>query len=256
MLFGLEDLWQVGIVFLAAVLAGAGNAVAGGGTNLSFPILVWAGLPPVEANATNAVGLSTGSMAAAWSYRVRIGEAEPRWWWLVVPGAVGGAVGAWLLLALPPEWFGAVAPFLVIGAALLVGAEPVLRRHIGIGGRDGTVTAVVTMLLVSFYGGYFGAGMGILILLVLSLLGMRDLHQANGFKNMLAVAIKGIAILIFIVQGRVIWGAAILLVAGSTVGGWLAGHLIQKVEQGTLRRVVVAMGLGMGVVMAARQYLL
>jgi len=256
MFFGLEDFWQLGIVFLAAVLAGAGNAVAGGGTNLSFPILVWAGLPPVEANATNSVGLSSGSGAAAWSYRERIGEAKPVWWWLVLPTALGGALGAWLLLALPPEWFGIIAPFLVIGAAILVGLEPVFRRHIRIGGEAGPGLAVAALFLVSFYGGYFGAGMGILILLVLSLLGMKDLHLANGFKNMLAVAVKGIAILIFIVQGRVIWGVAIVLVVGATAGGWLAGHLIQKVDQAILRRGVVAMGLGMGTIMVVRQYLL
>lgn len=255
MLFGLEDFWQLGIVFLAAVLAGAGNAVAGGGTNLSFPILVWAGLPPVEANATNSLGLSIGSGAAAWSYRERIGEVKPVWWWLVLPSALGGALGAWLLLALPPEWFGIIAPFLVIGAAILVGLEPVFRRHVGIGGGEAPVLAVVTLFLVSFYGGYFGAGMGILILLVLSLLGMQDLHRANGFKNMLAVAVKGIAILIFIVQGRVIWGVAIVLSVGAIAGGWLAGHLIQKVDQRILRRMVVAMGLGMGAIMAVRQYL-
>jgi uncharacterized protein len=256
MLFGLEDVWQLLIVFLAAILAGAGNAVAGGGTNLSFPILVWAGLPPVQANATNAVGLSSGSVAAAWSYRARIRDTDPRWWWLLLPGAVGGGIGAWLLLSLPPEWFGAIAPLLVIGGAVLVGLDPVLRRHLAIGGGNGSRAAIVMMLLVSFYGGYFGAGIGILILVVLSLLGMDDLHQANGFKNMLTVAVKGVAVIIFIVQGEVIWGAAIVLLAGSMVGGWCAGHLIQKVEPATLRWMVVAMGVIMGTVMVTRTYLL
>ncbi len=256
MLFGLADPSQVLIVFIAAVLAGAGNAVAGGGTNLSFPILVWAGLPAVEANATNALGLSSGSVAAAWSYRKRIRETDPRWWWLVVPAVVGGTLGAWLLLALPPEWFTSIAPLLVIGAAILVASDPVLRRHIRIGAGNGTVVAIGLMLLTSFYGGYFGAGIGILILVVLSLLGMPDLHQANGFKNMLAVAVKGVAVVIFIAQGRIIWGAAIVLLVGSTIGGWGAGYLVQKLQPETLRWVVVTMGLAMGCIMVVRQYLL
>ncbi len=256
MLFGLEDFGQVLVVFVAAVLAGAGNAVAGGGTNLSFPILVWAGLPPVEANATNAVGLSSGGMATAWSYRARIREAEPRWWWLMLPALLGGGLGAWLLLALPPDWFASIAPLLVITAALLVAADPFLRRRIQIGGGDGFGGAMFWMFLISLYGGYFGAGIGILTLVVLSFLGMDDLHRANGFKSILAVVIKGVAVVIFIVQGMVIWGAAIVLLLGSLVGGWTTGHLIQKVQAGTLRWMVVAMGLGMGVAMVVREYIL
>jgi uncharacterized protein len=256
MLFGLEDLGQLLVVFLAAVVAGAGNAVAGGGTNLSFPILVWAGLPPVQANATNAVGLSAGSVAAAWSYRKRILETDRRWWWLLVPGAVGGGVGAWLLLALPPEWFGAISPLLVVGAAVLVGVDPFLRRRLAVGVGSARGVALAVMLLTSFYGGYFGAGIGILVLGVLGLLGMEDLHQANGFKNMLTVAIKGVAVVVFVVQGEVIWGAAMVLLGGSAIGGWLAGHLVQKVAPLTLRWLVVAMGGGMGLVMVLRTYVL
>lgn len=256
MLFGLEDFWQVAAVFAAAVLAGAGNAVAGGGTNLSFPILVWAGLPPVEANATNSVGLSSGSLAAAWSYRERIGQAEASWWWLLTPALVGGGLGAWLLLALPPDWFAAVAPFLVIGAATLVAADPVIRRHLDVGLGQGLGRSVFFTFLVAVYGGYFGAGIGILTLVVLSFMGMHDLHQANAFKNLLAVAMKGVAVLLFILLGRVIWGAAILLILGSVAGGWSAGHLVQKVDPGVLRWLVVAMGLAMGLVMVVSEYVL
>lgn len=255
MLSGLDP-WQTLIVFLAAVVAGAGNAVAGGGTNLSFPILVWVGLPAVEANATNAVGLLFGSLAAAWSYRARIGAAEPRWWWMLVPAVLGGVAGAWLLLGLPATWFASIAPLLVIGAAVVVALDPALKRYIRIDGGNGMALAVGVMLLVSVYGGYFGAGLGIMTLIALSMIGMHDLHQANGFKNMLVVAVKGVAVAIFIVQGRVIWGAAVVMLLGSVAGGWSAGYLVQKVEHGTLRWLVVGMGLAMGAVMVARQYLL
>jgi uncharacterized membrane protein YfcA len=256
MLFGLENLWQIVAIFIAAVVAGAGNAVAGGGTVLSFPILVWAGLPPVEANAVNAVGMSAGGVSASWSYRERLGRADPRWLWLLLPGVAGGALGGWLLVALPPGWFGAVAPLFVIGAALLVAFDPVLKKHLpSSSGGHGTLS-IGAIFLVSIYGGYFGAGIGLLLLFVLSLLGLSDLQEANAFKNLISVGIKGVAVLIFILQGRVIWGAAFLMILGSVLGGWVAGWLVQKAEPKTLRALVVTMGVAMGLIMAIRRYLI
>ncbi|MGD2067254.1 MAG: sulfite exporter TauE/SafE family protein [Gemmatimonadota bacterium] len=242
--------------FGAALLAGAGNAVAGGGTNLSFPILVWLGLPPVAANATNGVGLWPGSVGAAWSYRGRIAEADRRWWWLVVPSVIGGGLGAWLLLSLPPRWFGAIAPYLVIGASILVAVEPTvrsrLRTHLGAnaeGSRGGVAGALVAQLGIALYGGYFGAGMGILTLSALGLMGMDDIQRANGFKNMLTAAIKGVAVLYFVVAGVLVWPVALAMAAGSALGGYVSGLLAQKVSGTTLRWLVVAMGVTMGVAM-------
>lgn len=235
--------------FAAALLAGAGNAVAGGGTNLSFPILVWLGLPPVAANATNGVGLWPGSVTAAWSYRARIGRAEARWWWLALPSVVGGGVGAWLLLALPPTWFEVIAPWLVIGASILVAVEPVLRR--GPGDHPRTTRwfagAMVAQFAISVYGGYFGAGIGILTLSALGLMGMDDFQSANGFKNLLATAMKGVAVVYFIVKGVLVVPVAIAMAVGAGLGGWGAGWLAQKVSGETLRWTVVVMGVAMGV---------
>lgn len=256
MLFGLETLWQVIAIFIAAVAAGAGNAVAGGGTVLSFPILVWAGLPPVEANAVNAVGMSAGGVSASWSYRTRLAATDRRWLWLLLPGLAGGAVGGWLLVALPPEWFDAVAPFFVIGAALLVAFDSVLRRRLPALASGDWMISSGAMFLVSIYGGYFGAGIGLLLLFVLSILGLSDLQDANAFKNLLGVGVKGVAVLVFILQGRVIWGAALLLILGSVLGGWVAGWLVQRADPKTLRSLVVAIGVAMGVIMAIRRYLL
>lgn len=243
--------------FGAALLAGAGNAVAGGGTNLSFPILVWLGIPPVAANATNGVGLWPGSVSAAWSYRRRIAEADRRWWWLVIPSVIGGGVGAWLLLSLPPHWFGAVAPWLVIGASVLVAVEPTLRGRLrrgaagAVGGRGGVFAALVAQLGISLYGGYFGAGMGILTLSALGLMGMDDLQRANGFKNLLTTAIKGVAVLYFMVTGVLVWPVAVAMAAGSALGGYVSGILAQKVSASTLRWLVVGMGVAMGLAMLA-----
>jgi uncharacterized membrane protein YfcA len=256
MLFGLENLWQVAAIFIAAVAAGAGNAVAGGGTVLSFPILVWAGLPLVEANAVNAVGMSAGGVSASWSYRERIRRAEHSWWWLILPAVMGGGVGAWLLVALPAGWFDAVAPLFVIGAALLVAFDSVIKRHLQLATGGHRIASFGAMFLVSIYGGYFGAGIGLLVLFVLSFLGLPNLQDANAFKNLLGGAIKGVAVLFFILAGKVIWGAAIILIVGSVLGGWVAGRLAQKAEPQTLRVLVVTMGIAMGIAMAIRRYLL
>ncbi len=239
--------------FGAALLAGAGNAVAGGGTNLSFPILVWLGLPPVAANATNGVGLWPGSAGAAWSYRRSIARGDDHWWWFALPALVGGGVGAALLLELPPTWFDAISPWLVITASILVALEPMVRRWLRLAGESDAPLArrlpltLSIQFLISIYGGYFGAGMGILMLTSLSFMGMHDLHDANAWKNVLATATKGVAVLYFVLAGVLVWPVAIVMAIGSWVGGYAAGTFIQRFDQRKLRWLVVAMGVGMGV---------
>ena len=250
----LTDPVQFLAVLGSAILAGAGNAVAGGGTILSFPILVWTGLPPVLANTTNTVGLWAGSGGGAWSYRRRISR-HGGWTRLWIPALSGGAVGAALLLALPPDWFGAIAPWFVISCAVLLAIDPMIRRRVPGGGASRParlVSSTGALFLVSVYGGYFGAGIGILILLTLGGLGMDDLHDANGIKNLLVVGIKGVAMVLFAVAGMVVWIAALVMLVGSSAGGWAAGYLVQKLDQTTLRWVVVGVGLSMGVLMLVR----
>lgn len=256
MIAGFETGWQAAVIFFASVAAGAANAVAGGGSAISFPALVLVGVPPVAANATNSLGLWPGSIAAAWSYRARIRQMGARTRWLILPALLGGLVGAWLLINLPAHWFAALAPFLVLGAAASVGVEPIARRRVGsgrIGDSDGVLGgALLAILAVSLYGGYFGAGMGIMLLTALGLAGLHDLQHANGVKNLLAVMIKLPAILYFIVLGVLEWPTALLMALGAITGGWVAGHLIQKVDAERLRWVIVAVGVLLGLFMLAR----
>jgi uncharacterized protein len=256
--FGFESWVQPFVALVAALAAGVANAIAGGGTIISFPVLVWLGLPPVQANATNAVGLWMGSVGGAWSYRERLRTLERRWIWMALPALLGGGAGAWLLLNLPPSWFGSIAPLMVIGASALVAVEPLIRKRIlslwAAGGRAGKVGAVVGVLLVSIYGGYFGAGIGIMMLVALALLGLDNLHQANGLKNLLVVGIKGVAVAYFVVLGVLDWPLALIMIVGSAVGGWTGGFLVQKVEPGTLRWIIVGVGTAMGLVMVVRAY--
>ena len=237
-------------VLAAGILAGAGNTVAGGGTTLSFPILVWVGLPEQIANATNTLGLLAGSGGGAWSYRGRI-RGQKGWKMLWVPALFGGALGAVLLLVLPPDWFAMAAPWLVIASAGLVAAGPLIGRHFsGLApGERHMGTSLAALFLVAIYGGYFGAGIGILVLVTLRFVDIADLHDANGLKNLLVTGIKGVAAVGFVMSGVVVWSVALIMIVGSTLGGWGAGHLIQKVDQDELRWVVVAIGIAMGVIM-------
>jgi uncharacterized membrane protein YfcA len=248
----LTDPLRLAAVLAAGLLAGAANTIAGGGTTVSFPILVWVGLPPQIANATNTLGLLAGSAGGAWSYRARI-AAQSGWQVLWIPALVGGAVGAGLLLLLPADWFSAVAPWLVIGSAALEAADPLIRRHLPhpAPGERRVASSVAAMFLIAVYGGYFGAGIGILTLAALGMLGIADLHDANGLKNLLVIGIKGVAGIWFIVSGVIVWPVAAIMLGGSTLGGWGAGHLIQKVDQATLRWIVVGIGVAMGVIMLA-----
>lgn len=246
------DSLHVLLMLGAGLLAGAANTIAGGGTTVSFPILMWAGIPPQVANATNTLGLISGSVGGAWSYRARI-RKQAGWGLLWIPSLLGGAIGAALLLGLPSDWFEAIAPWLVIGSAVLEASDPLIRRHLPDlpPGERRLKTSMGALLLISIYGGYFGAGIGILVLITLRLIGVHDLHDANGLKNLLVIGIKGVASVGFILSGVIVWPVALLMMLGATVGGWAAGHLIQRLDQGTLRWIVVAIGIAMGISMLA-----
>jgi uncharacterized membrane protein YfcA len=248
------------IAFAVAILAGGMNAIAGGGTNLSFPMLIWLGLPPIQANATNAVALWPGSLGGAWGFRREIQRSPNSWFWLSAPALMGGALGAYLLVRTPSTFFQSIAPFLVIGSSVLIAFEPTIRRHLG-GDANGDanrrspgwlVLAAVAEFAIAVYGGYFGAGIGILLLTALGLLGMDDIHQANGLKNVYALAIKGVAVVYFIVQAIVVWHAALLMAVGAIIGGYLGAELGRRVSAITMRWIVVGIGIGMGVAMIVK----
>lgn len=255
-MFGFESWSHTLLVFVAALAAGAANAVAGGGSAISFPALVLVGVPPVAANATNALGLWPGSIAAAWSYRARLRSVTGRTRWLLAPALVGGLVGAWLLVQLPARWFAGIAPFLVLGAAVSVGVEPMAKRWLGTGRiRESGASlwgGLAAVLGVALYGGYFGAGMGIMLLTAFGLMGLRDLQHANGLKNLITVTIKLPAIAYFVVIGLPEWNAVVTMAVGAITGGWIAGHLIQKVDAERLRWVVVVVGAALGAFMLFR----
>src|SRR5579884_501895 len=198
-------------VSAAALAAGVINAVAGGGTLLTFPALVAVLPSTVVANATSTVALVPGSLASAWGYREELHKCR-RWAWLLAgPSLVGGGLGAYLLTHLPKDIFDLVVPWLILLAAVLFILQPTLsrlRNPAGVAKPPSLLTTAAVLVfqfLVAVYGGYFGAGIGILMLSSLGFMGLGDIHEQNGLKTFLAVCINGISVAVFIVNGVVNW---------------------------------------------------
>lgn len=247
------------VVFTAGVLAGMINSIAGGGTLVSFPALVWIGRDPVIANATSTVAIWPGSLAGAFGFRRELATARKWLLLLIIPSLVGGIAGSWLLLRTPSETFAALVPFLILGATLLFAAQEMITRRLGRIAQAhenptrGWVTFVLLFqLLVGLYGGYFGAGIGILMLAALGIIGMTDLHQMNGLKNVLAICINGIAAVYFIMMNAVVWRDVLVMVGGSLAGGYLGAHFAHRLGRRFVRRAVVVIGVVMTVALALR----
>jgi uncharacterized membrane protein YfcA len=231
---------------LAGLLAGAVNSIAGGGTLLTFPALL-AVVPPVVANGTSTTALVPGSLAAAWGFRREL-AAVRRWVVLLVPPSLlGGLVGSLLVTRLDPRYFAALVPWLILGAALLFLFQPVLARRLGPGGhhapgRRHVLGAVLFQFLVAVYGGYFGAGIGILMLAVLGLMNLGDIHAMNGLKNLLAVCINGVSIAVFVLDGVVEWRFVAVMATAAIAGGYAGSHLSQRLDRRLVRWMVIAIG--------------
>lgn len=248
------------VVLVAGALAGAINSIAGGGTLLSFPALVWLGRDPILANATNAVAMWPGSLAAAYGFRRELATARRWLLLLILPSLAGGGIGAWLLLRTPSSTFERIVPFLTLGATLLLAAQEMITKRLGVLAhahesptRGWVAFVFVFQLLVGLYGGYFGAGMGILMLAALGLIGLSDIHQMNGLKNVLAVGINGIAAIYFALSGAVIWRDALILTIGTVAGGFLGARLAQRLGRKFVRRFVVGVGVVMSIALLLKQ---
>ena len=248
------------IIALAAFAAGAINSIAGGGTLLSFPALVWVGRSPVLANATNSVALWPGSLAGMIGFRHDLARVR-RWLLLLtIPSLIGGAAGAILLLRTSERTFERLAPLLVLGATLLLAFQEVISSRLNSVAREhqtptpGWMIFVFSFqLLVGLYGGYFGAGMGILMLAALGLIGLTDLHQMNGLKNLLAICINGIAAIYFAVQGAVLWHDAVIMAVAAIAGGYGGAKLAHRLGRQFVRGAVVVIGLTMTIALFLRR---
>jgi uncharacterized protein len=240
----------------AAGIAGTLNALAGGGSFISFPALVFMRVPPVQANATNTVALWPGLAASAIAYIKRLDAPLRLLIPLLVTSVAGGWAGALLLLETPQRTFLHFVPWLILSGTLLFAFGNRIRAIAGtsaavddlrkISWRAITVSSFVE-LLVAVYGGYFGAGIGFITLGMLAALGMRDIHAMGAIRTLLAAAINAAAVATFILAGAVLWPQFAVMVTGALLGGWFGAHYAQKADPRKVRAFVI----GVGVVMSA-----
>ena len=237
---------ETAVLVAAAFAAGAMNAMAGGGSFLTLPALVYAGVPPVAANATGTTALLPGYAASAYGFRRDIrpvaGIGVGR---LAAVSLAGGLVGAALLLLTPDRVFRAVVPWLLLAATALFafgGRLSAGLRRPGAGGRGATLAG---LLAVSVYGGYFNGGLGILLLAQLGLSGLSDLNAMNGLKSLLSAVLTAVAVATYAAGGAVHWPAAAVMVPAAVAGGYLGARLARRIPPGALRAGIVAVGLCM-----------
>jgi len=238
------------LLFVAAVLGGALNAVAGGGSFIAFPALLFTGVPVVPANATNTVALWTGLMFSGGAFRRHLRVRRPVLISLVSVSVLGGVLGALLLLRTPAHTFLRILPWLMLSATLLFVFGPKLTetsdRRIAHDPTTGAVVAAsLLQLLVAIYGGYFGGGMGIVILAMLTAFGMADIHEMNAFKTVLSSATNGLAVVVFIAKHAVYWPQALVMICGAALGGYFGAHYSLRLPPLWVRWFVIGVGASM-----------
>ncbi len=235
--------------FAAAFLAGGINSVAGGGTLVTFPTLLWLGLSSVTANATNTVAIWPGSLGSIWGFRRELARTDPKLRWLVLPSFAGGAAGALLLRRTPPGVFDHLVPFLILFATILFTLQAPISRWLAKlrgqaqeSGSGNFAGVVLLQLAVGIYGGYFGAGMGIMMLTALSMLGMTDILEMNALTSLFGMCINGMAAALFIWSHMVAWPFVLVMAVGAIIGGYGAAGVARRIGKQAVRRFVIAVG--------------
>jgi len=237
------------LVFCAAAIAGAINAVAGGGTLISFPSLVAIGVGSIPANATNTAAMWPGSISSAVGYSKDTDLHRDLLAPLLIPSVLGALLGAFALVVTPPALFDATVPFLVLFATLLFAFHARINRLFNLGTLDervsmaGRIWGFVFQLFVAAYGGYFGAGIGILMLGSLSIMGLHDIHRMNALKAVLAGVINVIAFVFFAFKGLVVWHFALVMAAAAILGGYFGARIARRLPPVYVRGFVIVVGL-------------
>lgn len=246
------DIPHLAILCVASLLAGAVNSIAGGGTLLTFPALTLVLGPDkgalVFANATSTVALFPGSVAAIWGYRRELSGMKAWIMPLIAPSLIGGAIGTWLVAQRDPAEFERLVPWLILSATMLFLTQPVISRWSGIGKPHDVASIgaqagiIVFQFLIAVYGGYFGAGIGILMLSGLAAMGLSDIHKMNGVKTLLASVINGVSVILFICLGKVNWNLAVPMLISSIIGGYVGASVARRLDKNLVRYIVVAIG--------------
>jgi uncharacterized membrane protein YfcA len=236
------------MMIAAAFAAGVINSIAGGGTLITFPVLIWLGLDPKVANATSTVALWPGLFGGLFGYRRELENSSTILRRLGVTSLIGGAVGAWLLIWTPSATFARLVPFLILFATILFMAGGPINRRLRLQPivdkpkMSWWVGAIVFQFFSAMYGGYFGAGNGIWMLAAMGILGLHDINRANGIKNFLGICINSIAVFSFALMGLVIWRDALVMAGAALIGGYFGARMAVRVNQVNVRRAIVIIG--------------
>ncbi|UUX50376.1 sulfite exporter TauE/SafE family protein [Nisaea acidiphila] len=247
----------LGILLMIGIFAGAWNAIAGGASLFTFPALMATGLPPMVANATNYLALLPSGAAALPAYKDELRDAGWRLVPLLVISGLGAVVGSLLLTVSDPDMFREIVPFLLMIATALFAFGDRLRATLlqTLGHSRSRLLILATMFAFSVYGGYFGAGLGIILLGVVQVFGFEGYHAANGVKNLVATFFTILSVTIFGIGGLISWPAAIAMMTGSTIGGYLGGRLAKRVNTRWLRTGIICFGVILAAVYFQRIYL-
>lgn len=246
---GFDYVW----IALASVAAGAVNALAGGGTLITFPMLTLLGVPPVAANVTNTVALCPGYFGATFAQRNDLRGQKTRLWLCLPAAAIGGLFGGWLLLNTGERAFRFAVPYLILGASgLLAVQEPLrawLKRRASADGHShrSRIAAFAAVGSAAVYGGYFGAGLSVIVLAVLGVTLDDSLTRLNALKQSVALVVNVAAAVFFLFSSQIVWSAALVMAVGALLGGVLGGRMAGRIPANVLRRIVVFIGLGVGV---------
>ena len=246
------------LVGFAAVAAGAINALAGGGTLITFPILLAIGVPPIIANVTNTVALCPGFIGGILAQLKDLSGQRKRFWTFLGASAIGGVIGSILLLRTGERAFQTLVPYLILLASCLIAVQGLLRlwllrRSIRLEAKSKSeIWAVVLVGLAAIYGGYFGVAMSVVVLTLLAWMINDNLTRLNAIKQTVAFGANGAAAVIFIFSGKVVWLIALVMAAGALIGGTLGGRLAGHIKPDTLRWTVVSIGIVLAIIYFAR----
>jgi hypothetical protein len=253
---GAGELANFALLAVAAFFAGGMNAIAGGGTFLTFPSLVFAGVPSIIANASSTVALFPASFSAAWAYRRELKDFEgvsiKR---MVAVSLIGGVLGAVLLLSTTQRAFDAALPWLMLMASIAFTFGPRIAPRLQRMFHIGPTTLTVIQFFLAIYGGYFGAAVGIMSLAAWSLLGHMDIHRMNAAKTVLVGTMNVVATVCFIVAGKVWWPQTLTMLVAGVAGGYFGAHMAQRLPPRLIRALVVVICIGVTVIFFLRRWL-
>lgn len=240
------------IVFIAAISAGFVNALAGGGTLITFPVLIALGIPPVAANITNTIALCPGYFGGTYAQRNDFLKLKQRLWQILPIAIAGGVAGGLLLINTPETFFRSLIPYLIFLAVIIMSLQPVLKKVLhkrGLNRTDNKINPLLFFLIffAAVYGGYFGAGLGVILMAVLGLLINESLTRINALKQATSFLINIVAAIYFCFSGRVVWPVVIVMIAGSLGGGLLGGKVAGRMNPEVLRWIIVAIGITVSV---------